>query len=212
AFRSVATEHPRLKMLLVPRHPERFDEVAALIEKCGLPWLRRSQLDSATSEQLNDWRILLVDTVGELGGWWGVAELAFVGGSLGSRGGQNMIEPAAYGAAVTFGPNTRNFRDVTELLLQNQAAEVVHGQLDLESFLRRGMDASDGLAEMGRRAKRLVAEQRGAAERTVGLLRELAGDASNAARIQRVDGQHEAAVPVRQAGTSTHSQGRAKSR
>ncbi len=61
--------------------------------------------------------ILLVDAVGELGAWWGTAHIAFVGGSLTSRGGQNMIEPAAYGAAVCFGPNTWNFRHIVALLL-----------------------------------------------------------------------------------------------
>ena len=70
--------------------------------------------------------ILLVDTVGELGAWWGTATIAFVGGSFGSRGGQNMIEPAAYGAAVSFGPNTWNFRDIVAALLAADAAVVVH--------------------------------------------------------------------------------------
>ena len=69
--------------------------------------------------------ILLVDTVGELGAWWGTATIAFVGGSFGSRGGQNMLEPAAYGAAVSFGPNTWNFRDIVAALLAADAAVVV---------------------------------------------------------------------------------------
>ena len=68
---------------------------------------------------------LLVDVVGELGAWWGTAQIAFVGGSLGNRGGQNMIEPAAYGAAVSFGPNTRNFRDIVAAMLAREAAVVV---------------------------------------------------------------------------------------
>ncbi len=70
-------------------------------------------------------RVLLVDAVGELGAWWGTAQIAFVGGSLGNRGGQNMIEPAAYGAAVSFGPNTWNFRDIVAAMLARQAAVVV---------------------------------------------------------------------------------------
>ena len=67
--------------------------------------------------------ILLVDTVGELGAWWGTATIGFVGGSLfSSRGGQNMIEPAAYGAAVVFGPHTWNFKDVVRRLIDADAA------------------------------------------------------------------------------------------
>ena len=69
--------------------------------------------------------ILLVDAVGELGAWWGTAAIGFVGGSLGNRGGQNMIEPAAYGAAVCLGPNTRNFRDIVAAMLAAEAAVVV---------------------------------------------------------------------------------------
>src|SRR4029077_12633296 len=70
--------------------------------------------------------ILLLDTLGELSACWGLATIAFVGGSLTSRGGQNMIEPAGYGAAVLFGPNTWNFKDVVELFLAHDAALVVH--------------------------------------------------------------------------------------
>ena len=82
--------------------------------------------------------ILLVDTIGELGAWWGTATIGFVGGSLfSSRGGQNMIEPAAYGVATCFGPNTQNFRDVVELLLNNGAAVRVNSGEELTTFVRR---------------------------------------------------------------------------
>ena len=80
--------------------------------------------------------MLLVDVVGELGAWWGTAQVAFVGGSLGNRGGQNMIEPAAYGAAVSFGPNTRNFRDIVAALFERDAAVVVADGEQLLAFVR----------------------------------------------------------------------------
>ena len=102
----VSLSDSRLRLVLVPRHPERFDSVARLLVASGLPWVRRTELMSRPAGR----PILLVDTVGELGAWWGAAQIAFVGGSFGRRGGQNMIEPAAYGAAVCFGPNTWNFR------------------------------------------------------------------------------------------------------
>ena len=87
-------------------------------------------------------RVLLVDTVGELGAWWGTRQIAFVGGSFGDRGGQNMIEPAAYGAAVSFGPNTRNFRDIVAALIAADAAVVVQDAEQLEAFVRRCLDGS----------------------------------------------------------------------
>ena len=109
-FRELSADWPQLRLILVPRHPERFEAVARLLDGAGLAWQRRTALDQQGARP--EARVLLVDVVGELGAWWGTAEIAFVGGSMGDRGGQNMIEPAAYGAAVCFGPNTGNFRDV----------------------------------------------------------------------------------------------------
>ena len=83
----------------MPRHPERFDEVAKLCDQSKIPYHRRSDLSDNSP---SDSRLLLVDVIGELGAWWGLTDIALVGGSMGSRGGQNMIEPAAYGAAVCF--------------------------------------------------------------------------------------------------------------
>jgi 3-deoxy-D-manno-octulosonic-acid transferase len=167
-FEQLSQRHPRLKLILVPRHPERFDEVAELLDRRGVKWQRRSLLDTKPLD--TDARILLVDVVGELGYWWGTAQIAFVGGSLTNRGGQNMIEPAAYGAAVAFGPNTWNFRDVVSLLLSNEAAVVVHNQDELETFVRRCLADADFAAELGHRAQQLVIEQQGAADRTLALL------------------------------------------
>ena len=118
-------------------------------------------------------RILLVDTLGELGAWWGAAAIAFVGGSLGRRGGQNMIEPAAYGAAVSFGPNTWNFRDIAASLLARDAAVVVRDGRQLTAFVRRCLEQPEFAAELGRRASQLVADQLGATVRTLGLLESL---------------------------------------
>ena len=118
--------------------------------------------------------MLLVDVVGELGAWWGTAHVAFVGGSLGRRGGQNMIEPAAYGAAVCFGPNTRNFRDIVAMLRVRDAAVIVHDTAQITDFVRRCLEDPAYAASLGQRARGLVAEQLGATERTLDLLDELA--------------------------------------
>ena len=142
-FRTLSPQWPRLRLMLVPRHPDRFEAVAKLLDASGMPWQRRTALEQARAVAAR-WaavqrrptvradpvapsprRILLVDVVGELGAWWGTAHIAFVGGSMGSRGGQNMIEPAAYGAAVSFGPNTWNFRDIVAAMLAHDAAVVV---------------------------------------------------------------------------------------
>jgi len=194
---------PQLRLVLVPRHPDRFDAVARLLDESGLPWQRRSTLaeeggrvqgsevggrrsevadqDLERTASRTPWlagspprpsaagsspRILLVDTVGELGAWWGTAHIAFVGGSFGNRGGQNMIEPAAYGAAVCFGPNTWNFRDIVATMLEHEAAVVVRTPDELTEFVRRCLSEANFAAALADRARILVAGQLGATERT----------------------------------------------
>jgi len=172
-FRRLAPQHPRLRLILVPRHPERFNVVAKLLDASDVPWQRRSQLNKSLDPTARRRAALLVDTVGELGAWWGAASIAFVGGSFGPRGGQNMIEPAAYGAAVSFGPNTRNFRDIVAALLAADAAVVVQDAVQLESFVCRCLEEPEFAAALGDRAQALVQTQLGATARTVALLEEL---------------------------------------
>ncbi len=167
-FRSLSEEFPRLRLILVPRHPHRFESVVRLLEESALNWQRRSQLIGRGHNP--EARILLIDTIGELRAWWGVAQIAFVGGSLGNRGGQNMIEPAAYGAAVCFGPKTWNFRDIASALVEREAAKVVHNGEELTLFVRWCLERPDLAAEMGERAKRFVLTQQGATERTLKFL------------------------------------------
>ncbi len=166
AYQSLSKEFPRLRLVIVPRHAERFDAVARQLEWSGVPWSRRSQLDGARPAE----RVLLIDTIGELGAWWGTAHIAFVGGSLSTRGGQNMIEPAAYGAAVSFGPNTQNFRDIVASLLACHAAVVVHDGVEMTAFVRRCLEDVSYREQLGRSAQRFVEQQLGATERTWGLL------------------------------------------
>lgn len=171
AYRALKENHPRLRLILVPRHPSRCDDVARGLDGSGLRWQRRSRLETDGPD--SSARILLVDTVGELGGWWGTAQIAYVGGSMGPRGGQNMIEPAAYGAAVSFGPNTRNFRDIVAMLLRHDASIVVRDGRELSAFVERCLDDPAWARSLGRRAQELVIRQRGATDRTVSLLSQL---------------------------------------
>ena len=140
AYLAVRKECPNLRLILVPRHKERSTkwpgssscEVCRSFAAAG--WLGSAYPPPPDSTPATA-PILLLDTLGELSACWGLADVAFVGGSLTNRGGQNMIEPAGYGAAILFGPNTQNFRDVVELLLSNQAARVVRDAADLTTAL-----------------------------------------------------------------------------
>ena len=169
AFEKLKDYWPQLKLILVPRHPERFEAVANLLKDRGVDWVRRTQLDSYPDKKGK--RILLVDCVGELGAWWGVAKIAFVGGSMGSRGGQNMLEPAAFGAAVSFGPNTKNFRDIVDLLLQNEAAIVVHDSNEMLQFVQKCLEQPDFAERLGDSGRELVQRNLGATKRTLDLLK-----------------------------------------
>lgn len=167
-FRQLVPQWPQLRLLLVPRHPDRFEAVGRLLDQSGLAWQRRSRLEAEGPRPQA--RILLVDAVGELGGWWGTAEIGFVGGSLGNRGGQNMIEPAAYGAAVSFGPNTWNFRDIVATMLAHDAAVVTRDGEELTRFVHHCLQDPAYRAALGGRARELVASQQGATRRTLELL------------------------------------------
>jgi 3-deoxy-D-manno-octulosonic-acid transferase len=171
AMSELLPRFPGLRMILVPRHAERFDEVAKLVEASGLPWIRRSQLtDAPTSTQ---WRVLLADSVGELRWWWGLADIGFVGGSFGSRGGQNMIEPCAYGVATSFGPNTRNFTDVVQLLLESDGAVQFQDPAQIVPWVTSMIENPSERQALQERAKELVQKQRGAVQRTWSQLKTL---------------------------------------
>lgn len=183
AFRELSPAHPELRLILVPRHKERFDAVAETLVRSELSWVRRSEVGTGCQPVLTSQpRILLVDTIGELGAWWGTAHIAFVGGSMGSRGGQNMVEPAAYGAAVSFGPNTWNFRDIVQQLLAADAAHVVADGDALSQFVRRCLEESQFRDALGAKGQRLVQSQLGATRKTVDLLDELLPPGQTATR------------------------------
>jgi 3-deoxy-D-manno-octulosonic-acid transferase len=180
-FERLRPEQPRLRLILVPRQKDRFDAVAALLERHGHPFVRRSRLSAPLSDRQ---AVVLVDTIGELGALWGLADIAFVGGSLdGRRGGQNMIEPAAYGAAVLFGPHVWNFRDTAAKLLDAHAALQVESAPALEAEVRHLLTDPAARQQLGTAARRLVLEQQGATDRTLALLDHLLGP--TAAQLRR---------------------------
>ncbi len=175
-WQQLRAEFPKLRLILVPRHRERFDEVAALVASRGLPLIQRSQsgvrhfgISELSEMELRD-PVLLLDTLGELTACWGLADIAFVGGSLTQRGGQNMLEPAAYGAALLFGPNTWNFRDIVEQLLARDAARVVRSGAELTIAVRELLTDRGVAAELGGKAQMFVSSQQGATARSIALL------------------------------------------
>jgi 3-deoxy-D-manno-octulosonic-acid transferase len=164
-FRRLRDEVAGLRLVLVPRQRERFEEVAGLLHRSGLPFVRRSTLNGPLTDRD---AVVLVDTIGELSAVWGLAEVAYVGGSLdGKRGGQNMIEPAAYGAAVLFGPHVWNFRDTATRLVESAAAVQVADANELEREVRSLFGDGERRRRMGEAARQFVLAQQGATARTI---------------------------------------------
>ncbi len=183
-YRRLRPDFPQLRLFLVPRQKDRFDEVAGLLEGSREPFVRRSTIAAcglAAGSAKPQAAIILMDTIGELGALWGLADVAFVGGSLdGRRGGQNMIEPAAYGAAVLFGPHVWNFRDPAKRLVECGGAVKIIDEAELEKAVRTLLTDPARRTAMGLAARAFVAEQQGATERTLDLL---AGLLAEKARI-----------------------------
>ena len=168
AFARLRTRFPHLRLILVPRHPDRFEEVARLVEESGLPFVRRSHVASPLGEAP---AVVLLDTVGELGAAWGLADVGFTGGSLdGVRGGQSMIEPAGYGVPCVFGPHVWNFKDAAKRLVEVGGAFRVADAGELEAALARLLADADLRARTGAAARELVRRQQGATLRTLDVL------------------------------------------
>ena len=166
-FRRLQLTQPNLRLFIVPRQKDRFEEVARLLENSGLPFSRRP----LAAPRLPRSALILVDTIGELGALWGLADVAFVGGSMdGKRGGQNMIEPAAYGAAVVFGPHVWNFKEPAANLVAIGGAVQINNAMELEVALRRLLDSREERQQRGAIAQRFVLQQQGATARTIALL------------------------------------------
>ncbi|HZV07876.1 MAG TPA: 3-deoxy-D-manno-octulosonic acid transferase [Gemmataceae bacterium] len=164
-WQKLRCDHPNLRLFLVPRHKERFEEVAHLLAQADVEFARRSSCADLGRP------VVLVDTMGELGPLWGLADVAFVGGSLdGRRGGQNMIEPAAYGAAVVFGPYVWNFADTAARLIDAHAACQIADAGQLETAVRLLLEDEEERYYLGTAARAFVQRQQGATEKTVALL------------------------------------------
>ena len=171
AFENVRASLPRAVMILAPRHPERFAEVAQLLDRLDIPFRRRSLWNG---EPLGG-GVLLLDTIGELAALYGLADVAFVGGSLVPRGGHNILEPAQHGAAIVVGNHTENFRDIIWLFQQNDAVRIV-GPAELPLVFMELLSNDEERAALGRRAAETLKLQIGATERTLealaGLMKE----------------------------------------
>ena len=177
AFAALGVEDALL--ILVPRHPQRFNEVAALVEKAGLRHERRStwapgaaggSAQSVMRPLPANVTVLLGDSMGELGAYYAASDLAFIGGSLLPLGGQNLIEACAVGVPVLIGPHVFNFTQATADAVAAGAAVQVQDPADLARALRDLFNDKPRRTAMGGAASAFAARHRGATARTVDVL------------------------------------------
>lgn len=150
---------PRPLLLMVPRHPQRFDEVAVMVRTAGLRLVRRSQWTAAPDADADVW---LGDSIGEMPAYYAAADIALLGGSFAPLGGQNLIEAAACGCPVVMGPHTFNFADAAELSLE-AGASVRAGDMRSAVALACTLAASAQREAMSQRCLAFAAAHRGAA-------------------------------------------------
>ncbi len=163
--RLCATE-PRALLILVPRHPQRFDAVRALLARRGVKFARRS---AGQAPQPDD-AVLLVDTLGELQMFYAAADVAFVGGSLVPIGGHSLLEPAVLGLPIVSGPHTQNAQDVADALRQSGALRIVADARSLGDRLVEDFSDLARARALGARGRETVAGSRGAVDRLVALI------------------------------------------
>jgi 3-deoxy-D-manno-octulosonic-acid transferase len=170
AFHAVRQQIPEARLLLAPRHPERFDSVAPLVEAAGFRCLRRSALDPAA---WGDGEVLLLDTLGELSQVYALASVVFVGGSLVPTGGHNILEPAVVGKPVIVGPHMENFQEIADQFRSEQALVEVASADELGREVTALLLDERRRLGLGERARELVGRNRGAVVRSTDALSSL---------------------------------------
>jgi 3-deoxy-D-manno-octulosonic-acid transferase len=177
AFEIIKKDIIDIRLILAPRHPERFNEVGEMIKKRGFRFLRRSEIDDRSETWGNElYDVILLDTIGELFQTFSKATIVFIGGSLMPYGGHNILEPAYWSKPVIFGPYMENFPVAGEFLQRSAARVVRESNSAAQTVIELAGDA-DRANDMGRRARTIVDANTGAAKKAVVLIRSLLGTA-----------------------------------
>jgi 3-deoxy-D-manno-octulosonic-acid transferase len=170
AHQRVRSEHAGALLVLAPRHPPRFAEVAEKLRRAGVSFVRRSAGEGITDAGC---AVLLLDSLGELLDFYGAADVAFVGGSLAPIGGHNLLEPAALGVPILTGPNNHNSEEIARLLIARGAAEVVHDAAELGARVSALLADPAARERMGAAGRASVDSNRGALEKLLALIEPL---------------------------------------
>jgi 3-deoxy-D-manno-octulosonic-acid transferase len=166
AWPTLTATVPELRMILAPRHPERFAAVAAVLDQRGVRWHRRSEWAPSETSEFEAGSVLLLDSIGELAALYSLATVAFVGGSLVPAGGHNPLEPAQFAVPIVIGPSYDNFREIVEKLQAKQAIRIVDPP-ELATTLLAIMRDTTASGAMGERGKAVFQAEAGATARAI---------------------------------------------
>jgi 3-deoxy-D-manno-octulosonic-acid transferase len=165
-------QHPRLLLVLVPRHPERFNDVRKLLEQQEFTYASRTKEQSCDEGT----EVFLVDTMGELPLFYAASDIAFVGGSLVPVGGHNLLEPAALGLPVISGPNVFNAQEIADMFVESGACDIVQDASELSVAISDLVANPDAAKAMGERGRNIVLSNRGSLAKLLSLLEPLISD------------------------------------
>lgn len=167
-FEKIKKDFPDTKLLVAPRHPERFDAVKKLIEKTGLNWGLRSNGD-----KFDDKDIIMLDTMGELGKAYALCYFAIIGGSFNKTGGHNPLEAVIFDKPVISGKSISNFKDIYAILTRTGAAKIVSDSEELEEYMRKLLSDTDFYKKCSEDCKKAFQANRGASDRIFEVIKEL---------------------------------------
>jgi 3-deoxy-D-manno-octulosonic-acid transferase len=168
AYEKLLAPYPALELILAPRHPERTSALAGLLSRRGLAFQFWSRLKSGRETRRHP--VVIIDTIGDLFTLFGVANVTFVGGSLVPHGGQNILEPAAWGRAPIYGPNLENFIWAKAILEEAGAGIIVTDAVSLTQAVQRFLAQPEISLDLGRRAQAALIPHQGAARRQAELI------------------------------------------
>jgi len=169
-YQKLKVQFPSLLLIIVPRHPERFDSVARKIANHDLNGARRSEHKQSIDDDVD---VYLGDTMGELSLLYACSDVAFVGGSLEPLGGQNILEPSALGVPVVFGPHMFNFPDISRWSVREGAGIMVQDSVELAEVLGELLQNQPKREAMGNKGLSLIKAHRGALDKNIALLKSL---------------------------------------
>lgn len=172
-YKKLKEKYANLKLLIAPRHVDRITDIEKLVKQYGFTSVKISELNQLPTSNFQLSTVFLLDTMGQLKFFYGLATIVFVGGSLVRHGGHNMIEAAVFSKAIIFGRYIFNFHDIAQVFLEDNAAIMVDNKQELQQTIERLINSPQEKTRLGQNAYNIVEKNKGATDRNIELISEL---------------------------------------